>query len=121
MRYLFLLPLYFFYSCSSSGKPEDPGVASGKRLFLQNCASCHHVQQQLVGPPLNGVAGKWKMKDLYDYIHDPARYIDTRNDTRIIDLHRQYKLIMPAFPQLSEKDIDDIVSYIKEEEQNPVR
>ena len=121
MRYLFLLPVYFLFSCSSSGNPEDPATAGGKRLFLQNCASCHHVQQQLVGPPLNGVAGKWNRKDLYDYMHDPARYIDTRNDKRIIDLHRQYKLIMPGFPQLSEKDIDAIISYIKEEEQNPVQ
>ena len=70
----------------------------------------------MVGPPLADAEAQWKNReDLYRYIHNPANYIETAGDNRIHELHREYGLVMPAFPQLSNADIDSIFQYIKSE------
>ena len=108
-----------FISCNESERldPSPPDAGKGKMIFQENCASCHHVQKKLVGPPLAGTMNFWKNRqDLYDYIHNPEAYLKTRNDERMNRLHDEYKLMMPGFPYLSEKDIDAIVMYLEQGE-----
>ncbi len=86
----------------------------GKQLFQQNCQSCHAIDKKLTGPALRGVMerGPWAdKKNLYDWIHNPAAFIPTTPYTKA--LQAEYGSIMPSFTQLTEKDIDAIITYIE--------
>lgn len=86
----------------------------GKALFSANCASCHAVHKKLTGPALSGLEGRgpWAdRKQLYAWIHNPAGFMKTNKYTA--DLKVQYNgVLMTAFPAISEKEIDAIISYI---------
>ena len=87
----------------------------GKKLFQQNCQSCHTLNKNLTGPALGGFVnrGPWSNeKNIYDWIHNPAAFIKKNKYTQQLQL--EYGVIMPAFPELSEKEIDDIVAYLNE-------
>lgn len=87
----------------------------GQTLFSQNCASCHAVNKKLVGPALAGVEqrGPWKdRKELHAWVHNPAGFM--KSDAYAAGLYKEYNgVMMQAFPQLPEKDIDAIFDYIK--------
>ena len=63
----------------------------GATIFQQNCASCHAVNKDLTGPRLAGVedSGPWSdQKKLYDWIHNPAKFMQTDPYTQ--GLKQQY-------------------------------
>lgn len=101
------------------GSPNDPVVSSsgsaGNKLFQAYCASCHQIYKRLVEPALIGLEerGPWSdRKQVYAWIHNPARYMKT--DPYTASLMKEYNsIMMQAFPSLSEKDIDAILDYIK--------
>jgi cytochrome c551/c552 len=85
----------------------------GKQLFQQNCQTCHSLDKNLTGPALRGFTerGPWSDKQaIYDWIHNPAAFI--AKDKYTSDLKAQYGVIMQAFPQLTNQQIDAIVDYI---------
>lgn len=100
-------------------KPNKVDVAAGKIMFQQNCAPCHAVDKKLVAPALYGTMQRWK--------HDTAavfRY--TRNNAEVLASGDPYaccifneynKLAMPAFPTLSDKDLEAIYHYIDQQGQ----
>ena len=86
----------------------------GKQLFLSNCASCHALDKAMTGPALRGVTGRgpWgDRKELYKWVHNPSAYM--ANDPYTKGLQTQYGVIMQAFPQLDEKQIDAIADYLE--------
>lgn len=90
-----------------------PPPSRGKELFQQNCQACHALDKRLTGPALRGVTerGPWTEKqNLYKWIQNPAAFISTTPYTKA--LQKEYGQIMPPFPQLAEKDIDDILEYL---------
>jgi cytochrome c551/c552 len=85
----------------------------GKQLFQQNCQTCHSLDKNLTGPALRGFTerGPWGDKQaIYDWIHNPASFMAKDKYTQ--DLKAQYGVIMQAFPQLTNAQIDAIVDYI---------
>jgi hypothetical protein len=85
----------------------------GKALFQQNCQNCHALDKQLTGPALRGFLnrGPWgDRQKLYAWIHNPGAFIATDPYTQ--GLKAQYGVIMQAFPDLTEKQIDAITDYI---------
>lgn len=85
----------------------------GKSLFQQNCQSCHALDKRLTGPALRGFTGRgpWGDKqNIYDWIHNPAGYI--AKDAYAQGLKAEYGVIMQAFPDLTNQQIDAIVDYI---------
>ncbi|WP_153797619.1 c-type cytochrome [Foetidibacter luteolus] len=87
----------------------------GKAIFSANCASCHALNRDLTGPALAGVEdrGPWgDRKKLYAWIHNPTGFMAT--DAYTADLKKKFNNnVMTPFPQLSEKEIDAILDYIK--------
>ncbi len=87
---------------------------NGQQLFQQNCASCHGVNKALTGPALAGVEsrGPWSdRKELIKWINNPAKYM--QNDPYTQGLKAQYgNVVMTAFPQFSDKEVDAILQYI---------
>ena len=91
----------------------------GKKLFRKNCASCHrrNMVDDMTGPALRGVTKRWEGREalLYDWIKNSQAVIDS-GDPYAVALFRKWdKDVMNAFPKLTDKDIDDLLSYIERE------
>ena len=89
----------------------DPGVAKGKQIFNANCAACHKLDVQLIGPPLYKIGDKQDAAWLHKWIKDNAALIKSGDKTAVA-LSKQFAAVMPAFPQLSNEDIDNILKYL---------
>ena len=109
VKTLFQLLLILLLSTGNKLQAQD-----GASIFQQNCASCHAINKDLTGPRLAGIEsrGPWSdRKKLYDWIHNPAKFMQTDAYTKA--LKDQYGgVLMTAFPQLSDKEIDAIVTYV---------
>lgn len=80
-------------------------VQRGFQLFRQQCVRCHSINLQggVVGPELNApknVTEYWSDQHLRGLIRDASSY--------------RYRSKMPAFPELSPQDIDDILQYLRQ-------
>ncbi len=91
---------------------SDP-FTHGKNLFLQNCASCHAVKIDLVGPALAGVEQRWNdQQKLYAYIRNAPKFI--YEDKYARELWEKYnRTMMTPFPDLTDGDIDAILEYVR--------
>jgi mono/diheme cytochrome c family protein len=101
---------------ASVAAPATAGgdAVKGKELFNANCAACHKLDAKATGPALRGVANKYDMPWLYKWIKNSSDLIKS-GDPKAIKIYEEYnKSVMTAFPQLSNKDIDDIIAYTSE-------
>jgi mono/diheme cytochrome c family protein len=87
--------------------------AKGLTLFQQNCASCHAMKIDLVGPALAGVTTRWTDKQkLYSFIRNAPEVV--KQDKYAKELFEKYNgTAMTSFPNLTDADIDAILSYIE--------
>ncbi|HQW44070.1 MAG: c-type cytochrome [Chitinophagaceae bacterium] len=88
-------------------------VAAGKALFMGKCAACHQVLKAGTGPALAGLEGRHKWSDhneLLKWINNPAGYM--ASDAYTQGLKAQYGSMMSGFPEITLKDVGDIVAYI---------
>ena len=95
-------------------KAAAPVNLKGRTSFQQNCQSCHAMDKDMTGPGLRGVTtrGPWTDKaNLVKWVHNPASFIATNAYAK--ELQKTYGQIMPAFPQLSEQEINDIFDYVE--------
>ena len=119
LSFLFL----FFFSVSLGAQDGDP--ANGKTLFNTNCAACHNLDKKMTGPALRNVETRLADEQgldrqwLYDWIHNSAAVIKS-GDAYANKIYAEYnQAAMTAFPQLSEKDINDILAYTAQEAPAP--
>ncbi|CAN5387956.1 c-type cytochrome [soil metagenome] len=93
-------------------------VAQGQSLFTNNCAVCHAIDRQLIGPALQGVTERRPIPWLIAFIRNSQRVIQS-GDEYAVNLYNQYnKMQMPAFPY-SDEEIMSILAYIEQESQAP--
>ncbi|MDQ3550232.1 MAG: c-type cytochrome [Bacteroidota bacterium] len=111
-RGVLLLGFLFQFILYSNVYAQD--AIDGKQLFQQNCQTCHALDKKLTGPALRGFTSKGPWTDrqnIYDWIHNPAAFIAKDDYARA--LKDEYDgLVMQAFPQLSNEQIDAIVDYV---------
>ena len=101
--------LVFFFSFLSHS--QDVDIAKGKSLFNANCAACHKLNKNLVGPKLAGVTDKYEKEWLYTWIKNSSAMIKSGDERAVAVWEEWNKLAMNAFPQLSNEDIDNILAY----------
>ena len=107
----FLPAIFLIFSISFSAYSQEADIAKGKSLFNANCAACHKLNKNLVGPALAGVSEKYEKDWLYSWIKNSAAMIKA-GDERAVAIWEEYnKAAMNAFPQLSNEDIDNILAY----------
>ncbi len=87
----------------------DP--VKGKELFNANCAACHKLDAKSTGPALRGVASKYEMSWIYKWVHNSSELIKSGDAAAVKVFEENNKVVMTAFPQLSEGDIDNIIAY----------
>jgi mono/diheme cytochrome c family protein len=90
----------------------DP--VKGKELFNANCASCHKLDAASTGPALRGVADKHDRQWIYKWVHNSSEMIKSGDADAVALFNKYNKVVMTAFPQLSEGDIDNILAYTSE-------
>ena len=104
---LFFSLLIFSFTSHS----QDLDINKGKSLFNANCAACHKLNKNLIGPALAGVSQKYEKEWLYTWIKNSSAMIKS-GDERAVAIWEEYnKAAMNAFPQLSNEDIDNILAY----------
>ena len=112
-----------FYSAPGQGpqmvlidqQTTQPTIYSkGKLLFQSKCASCHILARHATGPDLCDFEsrGSWsERQNVYQWIKNPVEFM--KRDQYTTELRAGLGgLLMPAFPELTNADIDEIVNYI---------
>ncbi|HET6510909.1 MAG TPA: cytochrome c [Candidatus Kapabacteria bacterium] len=114
----------FLIGCGGSGdggnegdKAPEAGIAKGdaahgQQLYVQNCASCHGTTGKGDGPA--AAALNPKPAD-----HSNKAVIAARTDEELSNIIKMGggvvgKPTMPAFPQFSEKDLNDLVAHLRD-------
>jgi len=81
---------------------------------MSKCASCHNLFKDGTGPGLLGFEerGPWvERKNLYEWIKNPAAFIAKNEYAK--QLKKVYSgMVMPAFPDITNEEIDAICEYI---------
>jgi mono/diheme cytochrome c family protein len=86
----------------------------GKALFNSNCASCHNPIKEATGPALQGVDQHPHGKEwIYKWVKNPSAVLAS-GDAHAKELVDKYKVVMTAFPALTNEDIDAIVTYVND-------
>ena len=106
----FSVILFFAISLSSYSQDVDEArQKEGRKLFKSLCASCHKLDKKLVGPALAGVEDRRENDWLKAWIKDNAEF--QKVDSDAVEAAEFSPTAMTAFPQLSEKQVDDILYY----------
>jgi mono/diheme cytochrome c family protein len=98
-------------------------IKAGKLLYVSNCASCHAIKKDIVGPALAQLElrGSWKNhKEVMKWINNPPAYMANDKSGYTKSLKNKYAVMMVAFPQLKQKDIDNLLAFIRNEEKEQV-
>jgi len=106
-----------------SGIPSSPeAIAEGESIFNNNCTVCHAINQQVVGPALAGVEGRWDdLGTLVAFIKNSQKVIEGGNEYAV-NLYNEYnKTLMPAFSDYTDEQILNILGYIKAEASAPAQ
>jgi mono/diheme cytochrome c family protein len=131
---LFILISLFLYSVSLNAQvpadsaatvsttddlPLDPVlIDAGQTLFKNNCAVCHAVQNQLVGPALAGVYERQSIDWITAFVQNSQKVIQS-GDPYAVQLYEQYnKTEMTSF-DFSRDEVVAILTYIKDQTLNP--
>ncbi len=113
----FLLLLFLTTSLSYSFAQDasaDGDVATGEKLFKNNCAQCHATGDAVVvGPGLKGIEERRDYAWLKKWINNPAAVIAS-GDKYAVDLYEKYnKTQMTAFQSFGDPEIKSILAYVK--------
>ncbi|MFI5171557.1 MAG: c-type cytochrome [Chitinophagales bacterium] len=108
-----LLTFVLFIAFLVTANQAFAGEAEGKDLFQAKCQRCHAIDKKMTGPALQGVVNRWPdTTSLYKWIHNSQAFLTT-GDKYANALFKEYNSIMPAFPELKDGDIHDILTYIQ--------
>ncbi len=110
-----LLTLITFFTLLFSANQAFAGEAEGKALYQSKCQRCHLIDKRMTGPALQNVRTRWSdSTHLYSWIKNSQAFLGT-GDPYANALYKQFNSIMPAFAELKDADIADILVYIDAE------
>lgn len=96
-------------------KEQADEIAAGDGLFKGNCAQCHAVNEQVVGPALAGITKRRPTSWLLPWVKNSSKMVASGDDYAVALFNKYNKQQMPSF-SLSDKEITAIVAYIKSQE-----
>jgi len=95
----------------------DP--ANGKSLFNSLCAACHKPYSKSIGPALNGLSERRSVEWIKSWIQNSSALIAS-GDAEAVSIFEEFnKMPMPAFPQLTDAEIGDILAYVETPKPEP--
>lgn len=102
-------------SCGGGSKPGEPIVkgdaAHGQQVYAQTCASCHGQGGKGDGPAAGAIGVR-------PADHTNKTTIGGLTDEKLTNIIKMGggivgKPTMPAFPALSDKDVNDLVAHLR--------
>lgn len=112
-----LIAIGLLLSTSASIYGQDGDPKNGEKLFKANCTACHALDKQLVGPALKGVVARLETEQGLgkDWLHKwikNNKELRASGDKYANEVFEKFnKTEMLVFPNLTDKDIDDILAY----------
>lgn len=89
---------------------------SGKDLFNANCAACHKIDKDFVGPALQGAKGRWEenssLDNFYKWVKNSQAVID-EGDPYAKQLFDKWNGSVMTANAISNEDIDAIFEYVE--------
>lgn len=95
---------------------EAAAIAEGDALFKNNCAQCHAVNDKVVGPALAGIGKRRSIAWLIPWVKNSSKVIATGDEYAVKLFEDNGKQQMPAFPQLTDKEIKSIITWVTSQE-----
>ena len=99
----------------AAGGGDAAAIAAGDALFKGNCAQCHAVNEQVVGPALGGISKRRPITWIIPWIKNSTKLVASGDDYAVALYNKFNKQQMPSFA-LSDKEITSIVAYVTSEE-----
>ncbi|MBF9220047.1 cytochrome c3 family protein [Hymenobacter ruricola] len=97
---------------------DAAAIAAGDALFKGNCAQCHAVNEQVVGPALGGITKRRPISWILPWVKNSSKVVAS-GDAYAVELYNKFnKQQMPSFA-LSDKEITSIVAYVTSQEGRP--
>ncbi|MBY0244761.1 MAG: c-type cytochrome [Sphingobacteriaceae bacterium] len=101
----------------SSANAQD--AVEGRKIFKDKCSSCHALDRKMTGPALKDVDQRHDEKWLISWIKNSSAMVKA-GDPAALKIFNEYNQVsMTAFPTLTDADIKNILTYIKEGEPKP--
>ncbi|WP_242920185.1 c-type cytochrome [Pontibacter liquoris] len=93
---------------------------AGKAVFDANCAVCHSIQTDVVGPALKDVHKRRDEAWIKKFVKNSTEMIKGGDATAKEVFEKYGKVQMPAFgAMLKDGDIDNVIAYVKQESEAP--
>lgn len=103
------------YNIESRLPKDEAAITKGRQLFQQHCSQCHMIQYELIGPALASIGNKRPLPWLHRFIRNSQEVI-RGGDAYAGGLYGRYNnIIMPPFEFLSDREINQMLAYIKQE------
>lgn len=89
--------------------------AAGKKVYLDNCISCHDPKKDATGPSILFIHKRRDQKWLAEFIRNSAKLIASGDKFANCIYDHWNKTAMTAFPNLTDKNLDDMYAYLDAE------
>jgi mono/diheme cytochrome c family protein len=99
----------------AAGGGDAAAIAAGDALFKGNCAQCHAVNEQVVGPALAGITKRRPISWILPWVKNSSKVVASGDEYAVAIFNKFNKQQMPSFA-LSDKEVTSIVAYITSEE-----
>jgi mono/diheme cytochrome c family protein len=102
---------------NGGGGADAAAIAAGDALFKNNCAQCHAVNEQVVGPALAGITKRRTMAWLIPWIKNSSKVVASGDEYAVAIYNKYNKQQMPSFA-LSDQEINSIFAWVTAQEAN---
>jgi mono/diheme cytochrome c family protein len=109
----FLIIGLMFFGNIVKAAPDPP--LDGKSIFTSRCAACHNVNKTLTGPALAGVDERRSIDWIINFVHSSQTMVKKGDKDAVALFEKFNKVPMPDHPDLTDKNIKDILEYVKAE------
>ncbi len=106
--------------CATPDPPEEadplrPINHPGRLIFNNNCGTCHNavINEVIVGPSLKGVMGRREEPWVRQMIRNGQQLVAQKDPAALAQYQEYGKMPHPDFSHLSEKALDDLVTYLR--------
>jgi mono/diheme cytochrome c family protein len=99
----------------AAGGGDAAAIAAGDALFKGNCAQCHAVNEQVVGPALAGITKRRPISWILPWVKNSSKVVASGDAYAVALFNKFNKQQMPSFA-LSDKEVNSIVAYIGSQE-----
>ena len=87
-------------------------IKEGESIFKQNCSAFHAVDRAVIGPALKGSNERFEKDWLIKWVRNSQALVQA-GDAQAVELYEaNNKMMMPAFPTLSDENITNIFAYV---------